>query len=520
MRSYTHHFGTVATPQTEPIPGQTMVRNEAGGYAFPVDDWTRLDRFLILGSEGGSYYTSERRLTIENAEAVVRCAKKDGLRTVERIRSISLDGRSPKAEPTIFALAICAKLGDEPTRRLALSAVQDVCRIGTHLFAFAEALQAFGGWGRGTRTAIGDWYGNRSANDLAYQLIKYRQRNGWTHRDLLRLAHPTPDTDERSALYRWTVKGDGEPHPLIAAYEALQTASEKQAAVLIRENRLPREAVPTELLNSRVVWEALAEEMPITALIRNLGKMSAVGLIAPLSEAAKAAAERITDVDRLRRGRVHPMQLLAALRTYSQGHGEKGSLAWNAEPRVVAALDAAFYSSFANVEATGKRFLLGVDVSGSMHTPVSGLPMDATEAAASVAFIVQKTEPNAYVLGFHTEAFPLDFTPIQRVDDAVRHVRVLTGGTDCSAPIRWAAQNHVETDVIGIFTDEETWAGPVHVVQALMAYRQMLNPQAKLVSDNFVATGSSVVDGPEDAGVLRVVGFDTNVPALISDFAR
>ena len=42
-------------PQREPLAGREndMVRNSAGGMVFPVDDFTRLRRFLILGSEGG-----------------------------------------------------------------------------------------------------------------------------------------------------------------------------------------------------------------------------------------------------------------------------------------------------------------------------------------------------------------------------------------------------------------------------------------------------------------------------------
>ena len=70
--SYTRHFSTRSTPQAEPIPGSKQVCNSAGGYAFAVDDWTRLDRFLILGSEGGRYYATERTLTVQNAEAVRR----------------------------------------------------------------------------------------------------------------------------------------------------------------------------------------------------------------------------------------------------------------------------------------------------------------------------------------------------------------------------------------------------------------------------------------------------------------
>lgn len=42
-----------------------------------------------------------------------------------------------------------------------------------------------------------------------------------------------------------------------------------------------REHIPTDLLNDRSVWAALLVKMPMTAMIRNLGKMSAVGLLTP-----------------------------------------------------------------------------------------------------------------------------------------------------------------------------------------------------------------------------------------------
>ena len=55
------------------LPSRRQVPNSAGGFAWSVDDWTRLRRFLILGSEGGSYYASELELTRKNAQAVERC---------------------------------------------------------------------------------------------------------------------------------------------------------------------------------------------------------------------------------------------------------------------------------------------------------------------------------------------------------------------------------------------------------------------------------------------------------------
>ena len=124
-----------------------MVPNSAGGYAFAVDDWTRLERFLILGSEGGSYYATERALTVENAKAVVRCL--DGRRRrgrSARSSQVSDSGRAPKNDPAVLALAIAAGMGHAAA---ACEALPKVCRTGTHLFAFAEAVQGFRGWGRG-----------------------------------------------------------------------------------------------------------------------------------------------------------------------------------------------------------------------------------------------------------------------------------------------------------------------------------------------------------------------------------
>ena len=151
---YRKHFSTRKTPQSEAIPGKEMVKNEAGGYVFPVDDWKRLDRFLILGSEGGTYYASERKLTIENAQAVTRCIDTDGPRVVARVVEISDTGRAPKNDPALFVLAMCAGMGNLDTRQAALNALPKVARIGTHLFHFLEYVEGFRGWGRGLRRAV------------------------------------------------------------------------------------------------------------------------------------------------------------------------------------------------------------------------------------------------------------------------------------------------------------------------------------------------------------------------------
>ena len=208
MFKYTKLFSTKTTPQREAIPGSSQVPNSAGGFTWELDDWARLDRFLVLGSEGGTFYVGEKKLTQDNAACVVRCIAADGIRTIDRIVDISVTGRAPKNDPAIFSLAMAAKLGEPATRRAAYAAMPKVCRIGTHLMHFAEYAQGFGGWGRGMRRAIGAWFNTKPATELAFQLAKYQSRDGWSNRDLLRLAHPRAASPSHDRLFAWAVNGE------------------------------------------------------------------------------------------------------------------------------------------------------------------------------------------------------------------------------------------------------------------------------------------------------------------------
>ena len=205
MLDFTKYFATrvraMLTPQSEPVPGSGQVPNSAGGYAWAINQWDRLDRFLVLGSEGGTYYVGERKLTLENAHAVADCLAEDGPRVVARVVEMSESGRAPRNDPALFVLAMAAGLGDDPTRAAALAALPRVARTGTHLFHWLQYVRGFRGWGRGVRRAVAGWYTQKAPRELAYQLLKYPSRDGWSHRDALRLAHPRPATDEQRALF-------------------------------------------------------------------------------------------------------------------------------------------------------------------------------------------------------------------------------------------------------------------------------------------------------------------------------
>lgn len=550
--NYTRHVNPRAksrkTPQSEVIPGKEnlMAQNNAGAFAFVISDWDRLDRFLILGSEGNTYYVSEKKLTQDNAAAVQRCIDSDGVRVVNRIVEISDAGRAPKNDPALFALALCTAAKDENTRRAAIAALPKVARIGTHLFHFAEFVQAFRGWGRALRNGVASWYNEKDLNGLILQLVKYKSRDGWSHRDLLRLAHPKADTDERSLLYKWVVSPDTvkeqftglQPqHPFARVEAAVKLATEKDAAnaiKLVKQFRLPREVLNTELLKHVSVWEALLDEMPVTAMIRNLGKMTSVGLLKPLSAASRKVCETLTNQEAIQKARVHPLAILVAMNVYKQGRGEKGSLTWTPDQSIVNALDKAFYLAFKNVTPTGKRWLLGVDISGSMNlSEIAGMTgVTPRIGAAAMTLMTMASESQVYPLGFTKGSYrsmhvgyptgltPLDISPRQRLDTVINYMNGLPlGGTDCALPMIHAAKEKLEVDAFVVYTDNETWAGDIHPVQALKQYRDKMGIPAKLIVVGMTATQFSIAD-PSDAGMLDVVGFDTAAPEIMADFVR
>ncbi len=526
---YGKHFSTRQTPQSEPIPGSIQVPNHAGGYVFAVDDWTRLDRFLVLGAEGGSYYASERQLTVENARGVQRCITQDGGRTVHRIVEISESGRAPKNDPAIFALAMAASMGSADTRAAALTALPRVCRIGTHLFQFAENIEAFRGWGRALRRAVGGWYTAREPGELAYQLSKYQQRNGWSHRDLLRLAHPRVEKGSLTEMaLAWaagkfdtaTATTGGPLAPLYAFEEAKRATTKPEIVRLIREYNLPRECVPTRWLSEAEVWEALLDRMPLTAMVRNLATMTRLGLLAAPSAGTSKVLGELTNIDRIRKARLHPMAVLMALRTYAAGHGERGRHSWTPVPQIVDALDSTFYAAFGNVTPTGKRWLLGLDVSGSMSSPILGTSLSCCEGATAMALVTAHVEAQCTICAFADGLRPLPISARSRLNDALRHTRnVNFGGTDCSLPMQYALQKRLPVDAFVVLTDSETWAGLIHPVQVLREYREQMGIPARLIVVGMVSVGFSIAD-PTDSGMMDVIGFDVAVPQLMSDFVR
>jgi len=528
----------------QPIPDKGQVLNSTGGYVWQANDWDLLTRFLILGVEGGTYYVNEPELLKSNTEAVKRCIHTHGVRTVKEIVDVSVNGRAYRNDPAIYALALATYLGNQKTTEAAYAAVPNVCRTGTHLYHFAMYCDALRGWGRGLKKAVGRWFTCQDANRLAYQMVKYQQRDGWSAADLLRKSHPVAEDAAQDAVFRWVVAGmdclgarqikrkcgstelihdyaDVTAHlpKFIEVFEKAKTASEKELVKLILDHGLPREGVPTEKLNSVAVWDALLQKMPLTAMIRNLGKMTSIGLLKPMSEGSKLVSERLRDADYLKKSRVHPMAVLVASKVYANNKGLKGKLTWNHVPQLLTALDEAFYATFGNVVPSGKDMLIALDVSGSMSSAIAGSVISSAEAVAAMSLVWASTEPSVHVFGFANTFRDLGIRKGMSLAEATRRAQDSNfGSTDVSLAYQFALDNRIKVGGFIVMTDNEVNSGR-HPALALREYRERFVSDARSVVVATAATRFTIND-PTDKWGLDVSGFDTSVPNVVTDFIR
>lgn len=523
-RAYMNYGQPVAsTPQSRPIPYREseMTPNNAGGYGFVLNDWERLMRFLIIGSVGGTYYVSEQTLTAQNADVVIRCLKADGLRTVAMAAEVNINNRAPKVDSQLFTLALAMKHGDLATKQAVGKVIQAVIRTGTHLLHFTAMLDNLGGWSRSKRRLIAGWFNGQRADRLAFQVLKYQTRDGWSMRDVLRVSHPIANSVHHNATFVWALGKMTLEHPMymdlpeiLAKYEHMKTLNESPLikAIWGIENELPREALPTEALNLLEIQARQLPTMPIGALLRNLGNLTASGVA---DQQAGTIAAKLTDREALRRGRVHPFAILLATMVYKSGAGFRGSKTWMPNKTVLAALEDAYDAAFDNVTPTGKKLLIAIDVSGSMSMPCIGTPIQASEAAAAMAVTLARCEPHATVVTFDTH--------VQNVLHVTRRTGIASigpfhgGGTDVASPISFAESKGLRFDAVVLLTDNETWAGNRHSTQALVSYRKTVGLPVKLICCSLAANHASVVD-PQDPLQFGCAGLDSNLPTLVADF--
>jgi 60 kDa SS-A/Ro ribonucleoprotein len=619
MSAHNNPAARIKIPQTIGLPGQ--IANNAGGYSFALPLEQEWMRYLIIGSksDNGSFYQCGGAI----ATTISRCIMAALLspttceHIIRDIVDVSVNARAPKQEMTMMSLAAAIVFApDNNCKAQALAAINQVCRIPTHLFMLVQYIRDISqdkakpgkGFGKGVRRALMEYYTSRGGLELAVLVTKYKNREGWTHEDLISLLHINPANmkdDGGRLVLEWIMKkdkperkieanqakgimattlpakmerteflkrlmaiptpaprpetakvteggregeGEGEGEgkgedkkvfedPLVATarflkalVELSKTGEKKDAvtavAIMEQNKKIQREHLPTELLNTPQIWNTLLSGMGMTALVRNLGKLSQVGVA---SSKSQEIIRMLGDPKSVKESRIHPLQVLVGMKTYSQGKGDIGSMTWPVNSYITTALSTTFRQAFGNITPTGKRFMIGLDVSGSMGMCMCAGAKNITPREGSVAMAMMTLHAegaqNVHIYGFSNTFYNFNgkIRPEMTIQDAIKATDVPFGATDCALPMTEALKMYTRSgvviDVFCVYTDSETYAPTVHPQVALEEYRRVTGIDAKLIVVGMVANQLTIAD-PKDKNTLNLAGFDTSTPELISMFVR
>lgn len=518
-RALVNYSSTPTSVTVKADPRQ--VANNTGGFVYQASDDQRLRRFLVLGTMGGSYYASEQSMLEDNISAIREMIQTNEANVLRTLIDVSTNALAPKHSPTLFVLASVFQYGTD--WKAARSAFTSIVRTATHLFEFITYAKKLGGFGPKKRKAVAEWFTSKTRDQLAYQSVKYRQRDGWTLRDVLRVARPHASKmadKDTSFILHGTVSS--ESPEIIQGFTAMSKAVNLKQVLNILSTypNLPWETIPTQFLREPKVWDKLFRNGQLTgqALIRNIKRLDEIGAFQDsvfVSDVAMTLENEVL----IAKTKLHPVNYLNAIAgntefpSYSRGM-RRGTL----PTRIAAALEEGFYRSFKNVVPSGKKLLLALDISASMTDgKVAGTQFTPAVGGALMAMQLLRTEQNAEIVGYGTRVESLNLKANMNLEKVVSEVSAKNfGGTNPSLAIDYMRTHGNDFDALISITDNEVNHG-THPSQSIKRYREGSGRDGRMVVVGMTATRFSMGD-PLDTRSLDVVGFSSDAPRIITDF--
>lgn len=535
---------------------------EATENKWEMTDLDKVRRLLYLGCETGTYYMDLKKQNreVSGTESLKSLLASDkGVEFVKDLSTLGLDNplvtvTRQRKEFAFEAYVQCARHENVILRQTCYSHFDKVIRTSQDLLDFAAAVdkrpiagtEKGTGWGRSFRRAVGKWFNTKEPVELARITTRRRRirKKTWDHRDVLRLAHVKPKSKGTAAVLKYLVKGldkvkeaypeDGlqdEIKPVrkflidVEDVHKLKDDADKQKVMaLVEEHRLHLDHVNNHWRKSKELWTVVVQHLPLKEILPDLGRLTnKQELFGPQDITSSRLCERLKDEEELKAARLHPYDILQALKSYRAKRAKVGTekIKWTLNKQIVEALDAALLTSFKFLESTGKRFVLAIDVSPSMKlSGVNGSPgVTAKEAVAIMSMQVVRTEKSFRIMAFSKNFEDIQITPEMNFEQTKAKIGELSmGSMDVAHPMDWALKNKVPADVFIVFTDVKTTHESLSPSQALKEYRKGMQIDAKLVVVALASNQFTVAD-PTDSGMLDIAGFNASGPELIRKFS-
>lgn len=495
------------------------VMNEAGGRAYAFSAEHALAQYAATGTMNRTYYATE---TEQLAKTIELASKVDPL-FVAKTAVFARERGLMKDMPAFLAAWLAAK-----DVQLLSAIFPRVIDSGKMLRNFVQIVRSGvvgrKSFGSAPKRLARGWFASRSPEAI------FRQSLGSdpSMADVIKLVRPVPKDEKgeadvvRQALYGWMIGREVDRALLpqvVQAFEAFKKGETKAVP-----------DVPFEMLTALPLdadaWKAIARGMSWTQLRMNLNTLARHGVFES-KELVGHVARKLASASEVRRARAFPYQLLAAYKAAS-----------GVPAKVADALQDAMEIATENVPALEGKVVVALDVSGSMHSPVTGHRKGATssvrciDVAALIAASIVRKNPDAEVIPFSDDVvkLPRRLNPRDSVmTNAAFLASLPSGGTACSAPLRRLNERKAKADTIVYVSDNMSWvdfgngpSGPWPGRGTVMADEwaklATRSPGAKLVLIDLQPYASTQVKDADD--VLNVGGFSDRVFEIVSLFAK
>lgn len=480
----------------------TDVRNQAGGMAYRLDARSALAQLACTGCFNQTWYASAQD---QLSEVLALLAQVDS-RFVAQTAIHARNAAAMKDMPVLLMAWLAVHDGELGERVFGR-----VIDNGKLLRGFVQMLRS-GVLGRkslGTRPKrwVQRWL--EGATDA--QLLGASVGQQPSLADVVKMVHPRAGSKVRNAFYGWLIDRDHDAALLPQAVKALEAFRADASA--------PVPDVPFQLLTaaelSTAHWTAIARGMSWQTLRMNLNTLLRHGVFED-SKMVHDVATRLVDANAIRKTNAQPYQLLSAWRMV----GPK------MPARIVAALEEAMELAIANVPRLPGSVAVCVDVSGSMHSAITGYRPGATshvrclDVAALLAAAIHRRNPACVVIPFAEVPKPVQLDPRQRIaQQAEVLVKLGGGGTAIGSALHWLNQQGQKPDTVIVVSDNQSWADSINGASQTMrefARIKAGNANARLVCIDLQPYTHS--QAPNRPDVMNVGGFSDAVFEVINQF--
>jgi 60 kDa SS-A/Ro ribonucleoprotein len=515
---------------------RAAARNEAGGIAYALPPKHALAQVAATGCFNGAFY-AEADDQLETLRALI--AQVNDNQFLAKLALYSRERAYMKDMPVALLLSMATR--DTVLMHQVFDRIVDNGRTLRTLFQMIRS----GQFGRKSlsgslQRAFNRWLNTASVEKLVSASIGHDP----SLRDILRMARPTPVDNERRALFGWlTGKEVAQWGPateadlpeLVRNLTAYRQSESVDAQVAILSRLSARWDLLADSAQGPAAWTAIARNMGPQALRMNLNTLLRHGVFAD-DQMVDYVARRIADPDEIRRSRQFPYQYLAAYLNVKD----------EVPQGIKTALHRAAEIACGNIPELPGPVVIGLDVSGSMSSPVTGQrgrgatsKMHCVDVAALFAAAILRRNPDSIVIPFDTSTYEPRIDPADSILSlAERLARYGGGGTDCSLPLARANRNFRERKFAGcvLVSDTESWvyrgqvggAGHNGATGVMAEWQEFVKNQVRLQDGD--QTGPRLIcinlqpyvttQASERSDILNIGGFSDAVFNVIAAFLR